>query len=149
MSEMRIRGALLLIVLSSVASVARQDDSLEKLIAKADAAAPAQQADFCMQVAERELKVAIDNYKENKSEEGHASIDQVVKYADKAHSAAMQSGKKVKHTEIKLRQIAGHLRDLKYNVDADDQPIVQAAINKLEDFRTELLKRMFGPEKND
>jgi hypothetical protein len=29
-------------------------------------------------------------------------------------------------------------------VDPDDQPVVQAAIDKLESFRTELLKSMFG-----
>lgn len=146
---MKIRGTLLLLLLASSVSVARPDEALEKLIARADTAPVAQQADLCMQVAERELKLTIENYKENKGDEGRASLDQVVQYADKAHSAAIRSGKKIKHTEIKLRQIAGHLRDLKYNANADDQPIVQAAIDKLEGFRTELLKSMFGPEKND
>ena len=55
----------------------------------------------------------------------------------------------MKHTEIKLRQVALHLRDLKFNVDVDDQPLVQAAVDKLEDFRTEILKNMFGSKNND
>jgi hypothetical protein len=72
-----------------------------------------------------------------------------VKYADKGHSAAIQSGKRLKHTEIKLRQVALHLRDLKLNVDVDEQPLVQAAVDKLEDYRTEILKAMFGSKSND
>ena len=55
----------------------------------------------------------------------------------------------LKHTEIKLRQVALHLRDLKFNVDVDDQPLVQAAVDKLEDYRTEILKNMFGSKNND
>ena len=72
-----------------------------------------------------------------------------MKYADKGHTAAIQSGKRLKHTEIKLRQTALHLRDLRFNVDVDDQPLVQAAVDKLEDFRTEILKAMFGSKNND
>jgi hypothetical protein len=134
---------------AGVLSFARQQESLEQLIAKADAASGGQQSDLCMEVAERELKLAIEAFKANKADEGRASLQQIVKYADKGHSAAIQSGKRLKHTEIKLRQIAGRLRDLKFNVDVDDQPLVQAAVDKLEDFRTKILKSMFGSKKND
>lgn len=130
-------------------SFARQQDSLEQLIAKADAADAKQQSDLCMEVAERELKLAIEAFKANKADEGRAALQQIVKYADKGHIAAIQSGKRLKHTEIKLRQIAGRLRDLKFNVDVDDQPLVQAAVDKLEDFRTKILKSMFGSKSND
>jgi predicted HTH domain antitoxin len=118
-------------------------------MAKADAASSGQQADLCMEVAEREVKLAIDAYKVNKIEEGRDSLQQIVKYADKGRAAALQSGKRLKHTEIKLRQVALRLRDLKFNVDADDQPLVQASEDKLEDFRTEILKSMFGSKSND
>ena len=72
-----------------------------------------------------------------------------MKYADKGRSAAIQSGKRLKHTEIKIREIAERLRDLQFNVDVDDQPLVQATVDKLEDFRTEILKSMFGSKNND
>lgn len=127
----------------------RQEETLPQLMAKADAASSGQQADLCMEVAEREVKLAMDAYKTNKTDEGRDSLQQIVKYADKGHSAAIQSGKRMKHTEIKLRQVALHLRDLKFNVDVDDQPLVQAAEDKLEDFRTEILKNMFGSKNND
>jgi predicted HTH domain antitoxin len=128
---------------------AKQEETLQQLIARADAASAGQQADLCMEVAEREVKLAVAAYKDNKIDEGRDSLQQIVKYADKGHSAAMQSGKRLKHTEIKLRQIALHVRDLKSNVDVDDQPLAQAAVDKLEDFRTEILKSMFGSKHND
>jgi hypothetical protein len=148
---MKSRGLavfLLLLAASSVCS-ARQQESIEQLMAKADAASSGQQADLCLEVAERETKLTIEAFKAGRVEDGRASLQQIMKYADKAHSAAIQSGKRLKHTEIKMRQIAGHLRDLKSNVDADDQPIVQAVVDKLEEFRTQILKSMFGSKSND
>jgi hypothetical protein len=128
---------------------AKQEETLPQLMARADAASSGQQADLCMEVAEREVKLVIEAYKANKVDELRDSLNQIVKYADKGHSAAIQSGKRMKHTEIKLRQVALHLRDLKFDVDVDDQPLVQAAVDKLEDFRTEILKDMFGSKSND
>lgn len=141
---------ILMFVLSAgLFCFAKQQETLPQLMARADAATSGQQADLCMEVAEREVKLVIEAYKANKSDEVKDSLDQIVKYADKGHSAAIQSGKRMKHTEIKLRQVALHLRDLKFNVDVDDQPLVQAAVDKLEDFRTEILKNMFGSKSND
>jgi hypothetical protein len=145
----RVLAVLILVGASCSVCPARPQDSLEQLMAKADAASGGQQTDLCLEVAERELKLTIEAYKGNKPEEAQASLQQIVKYSDKAHSAAIQSGKRLKHTEIKMRQIAGHLRDLKFNVDVDDQPMVQAAVDKLEDFRTQILKSMFGSKSND
>ena len=128
---------------------AKQEETLPQLMARADASSSGQQADLCMEVAEREVKLIIADYKANKTDEVRDSLQQIVKYSDKGHSAAIQSGKRLKHTEIKLRQVALHLRDLKFNVDVDDQPLVQAAVDKLEDYRTEILKAMFGSKSND
>ena len=111
---------------------ARQQDTLPQLMARADASSSGQQADLCMEVAEREVKLVIAAYKANKTDEARDSLEQIVKYADKGHSAAIQSGKRLKHTEIKLRQTALHLRDLRFNVDVDDQPLIQATVDKLD-----------------
>lgn len=145
----KVVAILVLILSAGPFCVARQEETLPQLMAKADAASAGQQADLCMEVAEREAKVAMEAFKGNKIDEGRDSLQQIVKYADKGHSAAMQSGKRLKHTEIKLRQIALRLRDLKSNLEVDDQPLAQATVDKLEDFRTEILKRMFGSKNND
>jgi predicted HTH domain antitoxin len=145
----KVLTILFIVFSASLFSLARQEDTVPQLMAKADAASAGQQADLCMEVAEREVKVAVEAFKANKIDEGRDSLQQIVKYADKGHSAAMQSGKRLKHTEIKLRQVALRLRDLKSNLEVDDQPLAQATVDKLEDFRTEILKSMFGPKKND
>lgn len=145
----KVSTILIFVFSAALLCFGRQDDPLPQLMAKADAASSGQQADLCMEVAEREVKLAIEAYKANKFDEGRDSLQQIVKYADKGRSAAIQSGKRLKHTEIKLRQIALRLRDLKFNVDVDDEPLVQAAADKLEDYRTEILKNMFGSKNND
>ncbi len=137
------------LVAASLFSFGKRDETIEQLIARAEAAPVQQQSDLFLEVAERELKFATEAFKADKREEGRAALDQIVKYSDKAHSASISSGKRIKHTEIKLRQISGRLRDIKMNVDVDDQAQVQATIGKLEDFRSELLKSMFGSKNND
>ena len=145
----KVLTILIFVLSAGLFCFARQTETLPQLMARADAASSGQQADLCMEVAEREVKLVIEAYKANKADEVPDSLEQIVKYADKGHSAAIKSGKRLKHTEIKLRQVALHLRDLKFNVDVDDQPLVQATVDKLEDFRTEILKSMFGSKSND
>jgi hypothetical protein len=148
---MKRRAPLILLFILAVCalSFSKKEDSLEQLMAKADTASGGEQADLCMEVAERELKLTTNSYKANAPEDARASLQQIVKYSDKARTAAIQSGKKMKHTEIKIRRISERLRDLKFNVEADDQPGIQTAIDKLEDFRTEILKNMFGSKPHD
>lgn len=140
---------LILALSTGLFCFAKTEETLPQLMARADAASAGQQADLCMEVAEREVKLAVAAYNANKIDEGRESLQQIMKYADKGHSAAIQSGKRMKHTEIKLRQVALRLRDLKSNIDVDEQSLAQAAIDKLEDFRTEILKNMFGSKSND
>jgi hypothetical protein len=143
-------GAILVFLLAAaVLSLGRKEETLEQLIARAEAARPDQQSDLFMQVAERELKSATDAYKASQWEQFRGALQDIVKYSDSGHSAAMHSNKRLKHTEIKIREISNKLRDLKLNVDIDDQPGVQAAIDRLEGFRTELLHSMFGSKNND
>lgn len=146
----KLFGAILLFLLAvSTVAYGRTEEPLEQLIARADAARPDQQPDLYMQVAERELKSATEANKSDKIEEFREAVQRIVQYSDSAHSAALHSGKRLKRTEIKIRAIATRLRDIKLNVDADDQPPVQAAIDRLEGFRSELLHSMFGSKSND
>jgi hypothetical protein len=140
---------LIFLLIAGLTSIAAKEESLEQLIARADAARPDQQPDLYLQVADRLLKSATDSYKTNRRDHFHMEVRDIVKYCDNAHSAAMHSNKHVKRTEIKIRQISTRLRDIKLNVDADDQPQIQTAIDRLEGFRTELLHSMFGSKSND
>jgi hypothetical protein len=137
----RCVGTILLFLLAAGgAAFAAGQETLEQLIARANSAEPGQQPNLYLEVADREVKAATAN----KPEDGRTALQQTVNYADKAHALVLKSGRKLPHTEIKIRRMAARLRDLKQNVDADEQAFVQDAVDKLEGFRTELLKAMFG-----
>lgn len=97
----------------------------------------------CVDVAERQLKSADELYTAGKVDEARSALKDVVAYSEKAHDAAMQSGKKVKNTEIDFRKMAAKLRDIKRTVNFDDQAPLQTAAERLESLRTDLLTRMF------
>jgi hypothetical protein len=135
--------ALVLLVLTAL-SLGKKEETLEQLIARADAARPEQQPDLYVEIAERQMKALTESSKGERWEEFRPELQQVVEYCERAQASAIQSKKKVKRTEIKIRQMSQRLRDVKLNVDADDQPLVQSAVDKLEHFRAELFKSMFG-----
>lgn len=142
----RVGSILLLLSLCGVTAFPAEKETLEQLIARAESASESQQADLYLEIADRESKLAVDAYKANNIEDGHKALEQTVTYADKAHADVVKSGKKLPRTEIKIRRLSARLRDLKQNVDAEEQAGVQAAVDKLESFRTDLLKAMFGPK---
>jgi hypothetical protein len=135
--------ALFLLVLTAL-SLGKKEETLEQLIARADAARPEQQPDLYVEIAERQMKALTESSKGEHWEEFRPELQQVVKYCERAQASAIQSKKKIKRTEIKIRQMSQRLRDLKFDVDPDDQPSVQLAVDKLEHFRAELFKTMFG-----
>lgn len=142
----RVGSMLLLLGFFGIAAFPAEKETLEQLIARAESASESQQADLYLEIADRESKLAVEAYKANNIEDGHKALEQTVAYADKAHANVAKSGKKLPRTEIKIRRLSARFRDLKQNVDADEQAGVQAAVDKLESFRTNLLKTMFGPK---
>ena len=141
----KFAGAVALIVLGlAVCAAARKEETLQELMARADAANADQQPNLYMEVAERQWKAATEALKANHEEDFRSDLQDVVKYCDKSHAAALQSTKHLKNTEFKIRKISQHLKDIKYDVEVDDQSEVQDAIDQLEKFRTELLRKMFG-----
>lgn len=142
-------GAILILVVVAAMPSVGAEETTEELIARANAARADQQPDLYMEVARRELRAATDAHKADKDTEFLAAVEQIVKYSDSAHAASIHTGKHLKNTEIKIREIVIRLRDLKLNVDMDQQPPVQAAIDRLEGFRTELLNGMFGTKNQD
>jgi hypothetical protein len=143
-------GAVLFCLLAvSIFSFGRKEETVEQLISRANEAHPDQQVALYMEVAQRELKFAIEAVKADQSDALRSALQQIVKYSGNSHLAAMHSDKHLKRTEIKLREISAKLRDLKPNADVDDQAPVQAAIDQIESFRTDLLHAMFGSKSND
>src|SRR5881394_2474838 len=142
---MRSLVALLTFVLvSSFAAYPLKDESLEQLIARAPSARAEDQPHLYIEIARKELEAAEKSYKAGENDAARKSVDELVGYSGKASDAASQIGKKLKDTEIALRKMAQKPRDLKRGLPYEDQGPVQAAADRLEQMRTELLSRMFG-----
>jgi|SRR6476660_686923 len=146
----KFAGAVVAVLLGLVAfSFARKEETIKELVARAEASRPEQQPDLYMEAADRQRKAAVDAVKGSRWEEFGTDLQDVITYCDKAHAAAISSNKHIKNTEIRIRRISSHLKDIKLDVEVDDQSKVQAAIDQLEQFRTDLMRKMFGGKSND
>ena len=134
-------------LLAAGVALAAKGLSLQELKAKADAAPLDDRPQLYVEIAQLQVTSAVEGYKAGKAEQAQASVDDVVLYAGKARDAAIQSGKKLKNTEISVRKMAAKLRDLKHTLSFDDQAPVQAAADQLESMRSELLSHMFSKGK--
>jgi hypothetical protein len=145
---MRLRITILVVLAAASALMfADEHETLQKLIARADTARPEDRPSLYIAICEHELKAAEQSYGSDKADEAQAAVKALVDYAEKAHDAATQTGKRLKDTEIAYRKMAAKLRDLKRGLDFQDQAPVQAAADRLESLRTDLLSRMFGKKK--
>ncbi|HEX8815464.1 MAG TPA: hypothetical protein VF753_08185 [Terriglobales bacterium] len=122
-------------------------DSVQEMEAKADAAPLGDRPPLYIDAAEQQLSNAIESYKAGKPDAGHAAVDDILRLTGKARDTAMQSGKRLKNTEISMRKIADRLRDLQRTLNYDDQPPVKAAADRLETMRNDLLTYMFSKGK--
>ena len=127
--------------------LAAREQSLQELIERANAAPLKEQPSLYIEIAERQFKSADDLYNQGKVDDARAAVADVVTYSEKAHDAAVQSGKRLKPTEMASRKMAHRLRDLRRTLNFEDQPPVQAAADRLESLARDLLKHMFGKEK--
>jgi hypothetical protein len=96
-----------------------------------------------LDIAELQLKAADTAFSAGEAEKGQAAVTDVVSYAERAGEAARSSRKHIKNAEIHIRKIARRLDDIRRTLNFEDRPPVQAAVDRLEHVRTELLARMF------
>jgi hypothetical protein len=125
---------------------AAKEETVDQLKARVESARPEDRADLCIRIAQRQLQNADQLYINGKVEEARAAVDDIVSYSEKSRDAATQGKKRLKNVEINVRKMAEKLRDIKRTLAFDDQPPVEAAIHRLEDIRTTLLKEMFAKD---
>jgi soluble cytochrome b562 len=142
----QITIAAILLATSFLAFASKQE-TLQQLIDRAESAKVEDRPALCVEIAERQLKSADELYTAGKVDDARTAVKDVVTYSEKAHDAAIESGKRVKNTEIDFRKMAAKLRDIKRSLNFDDQAPVQAASDRLESLRTDLLSHMFGKGK--
>jgi hypothetical protein len=144
-----MRGSLTItvVVLVAVLHCFAAKESVEQLAAKADAARPEDRPGLYVEIAEHQLKAVTELFAAGKDEDALTAVKDVVTYSEKAHDAAIDTHSKLKNTEIALRKMAAKLRDIKRTLSFEDQAPVQAASDRLEALRTDLLSKMFGKGK--
>jgi hypothetical protein len=138
---------LLLLALGLVALA--EDKTLDQLKAEAERPDSGQQAKLCAEVAERLVAVADKQFTEGESIKGHATVQQVLQYATRAHDLAVQTRKKMKETEIHLRRCRFALENMRRTLAAEDRPSVEAVEKKVEQFGEDVLETMFAPSKKE
>jgi hypothetical protein len=150
---MRIRVSILvLLVAASLAAFAvpafgAKDESLDQLIARAESARPEDRPALYLEIAHQKAEAADKLYQAGNAEAGNAAMRDVLAFSKKATDASIDTGKKLKNTEIGLRKMAEKFRDIKRTVAFEDQAPIQQTMDELEKMRTDLLSAMFGKKK--
>ena|SRR5258708_2500643 len=138
---------LLLFALTALARSLVEDKTIDQLKAEAEKADSGQQAKLYAEVAERLVEVADVQFTNGDAIHGHATIQEVLQYAIKAHDRAISTRKKMKETEIHLRNTQRRLESLKRTLAAEDRPALEAVEKQLAQFRQDILDAMFAPKK--
>jgi hypothetical protein len=145
---MLILSPILFLALLGAAAPAAQKD-LDTLKAETEKASGGQQAKLYAELADRLVDVADQQFTQGNSVQGHATVQEVLANARKAHDIALSKHDKRKEVEIHLRQTQRHLESLRHTLAAEDRPALEEAEKKLAEFRQELLDSMFAPKKKD
>ena len=134
-----------LLLMLSVALLAGEETATQ-LKAKADAAHGGDQAKLCLEYARLELESSNALFTDGQVDKAQAEIREVVDYSRKAADAASTSGKQLKETEIKLRKLAERMHDIGESLAFEDRPPVHQAIEDIEQIRSDLMVKMWGPQ---
>jgi tetratricopeptide (TPR) repeat protein len=139
-----LQCATLLLALAGLAFAGTQ--TADELKAKADAAHGAEQAKLCLEYARVQLENSNALFTDGQVDKAQSQIQEVVEYSRKAADAASSSGKQLKETEIKLRKLAERMHDIAQTLAFEDRAPVHQAVEQLEQIRSDLMVRMWGPQ---
>jgi hypothetical protein len=141
---MRNPVIVIMVLLATLPAALAGEETLAQLKARAESARLEDRPSLCTEIARRQVEAAAQFYIDGKPDDGRAAVAEIVTYSDKARDASIRTGKKLKQTEIGVRKMAARLRDIKRTLSFEEQAPVQAAVERLEQMRTELLARMFA-----
>lgn len=145
MTRRSIISALAIAALFCGQALAGDDEPIERLIERANSAGD-HQAELFARVARREVDIANDAFARGNVQHAYEAVRAVSEYSDKALQAARQHRKKLKETEITLRQTSRRLNDVEQTLAFEDRPLVKQVVEHVEEVRSDLLHLMFDPE---
>lgn len=136
--------ATLLLALVGIAVAGTQ--TADEMKARADAAHGAEQAKLCLEYARLELESSNALFTDGQVDKAQSEIQEVVAYSRKGADAASSSGRQLKETEIRLRKLAERMHDIAQTLAFEDRGPVHQAVEQIEQIRTDLMVRMWGPQ---
>jgi polyhydroxyalkanoate synthesis regulator phasin len=122
------------------------EESLEKLIAKAEAGGDRQSEQY-VDVARRYADLASQHFTSGDPGKAQDDIKNIVSYAEKARATVGRSEGRIKQTELKMHKLQRRLEEVARSTDVDDRPPVTAAAEHVEELRSELLDLLFRKDK--
>jgi hypothetical protein len=146
---MRRVASILVILTLSAAMHGKDQKTLDQLRAEAEKASGGHQAMLYAELADRLVDQADQQFIKGESVKGQATVQEILDVATRARDGGMRSRRKLKETEIHLRQTQRHLENVRRTLSAEDRPEVESVEKKLADFRQELLNAMFSPKEKD
>jgi hypothetical protein len=145
-----MRKCFSIAILLLLALAARAEEkTIDQLKAEAERAEPGTQGRLYAEIADRLVSVADKQFTDGESVKGHATVQEILDYATRAHDLAIKTRKKMKETEKDLRQCRRRLENMRRTLAAEDRPPVEAVEKQLEQFTEEILEAMFAPPKKD
>lgn len=141
-SLLRYAAAMVMLVGIAVHSA----ETAQQLKARADAAHGGEQAKLCLEYARLQLENSNALFTDGQVDKAQAEISEVVQYARKGADAASASGKQLKESEIKLRKLGERMHDIAESLAFEDRPPVRQAVDQIEQIRSDLMVKMWGPE---
>ena len=135
----------MLILLSLALAASAEQKTVDQLKAEAEHAAPEHQGRLYAEIADKLVAVADKQFTDAESVKGHATVQEILQYAIKAHDLAIETRKKMKETEKSLRECHRRLENMKRTLAAEDRPSVEDVEKQLEKLTEEVLESMFAP----
>jgi hypothetical protein len=132
-----------LILFVCVSANAGKEATVDELKARLPSVSAGDRVGLCIEIAERQLIAADKSYSADEVEKARAALDDVASFSEQARDYSIQSRKRQKQTEISVRKMTRKLGDIKRTVTHEEQAIVQAAIDRLQRVRDDLLAAMF------
>ena len=140
-------AALLGLFVFSASAAPAQSATVEELKARLPSARGGDRVQLCIQIAERQLEAVDKFYLTDETEKARTALDDVASFAEQARDSSIQFHKRQKQTEIAVRKMVRKLFDIKRAVNHEEQLPVEAAINRLQRVRDDLLAAMFPKER--
>jgi stress-induced morphogen len=139
----------IVLLLALTASAEDKTKTIDQLKAEAEHAEAGQQGRLYAEIAARLVAVADKQFTDSESIKGHATVQEILQYATKAHDLAIQTRKKMKETEKDLRLCHRNLENMRRTLAAEDRPAVEAVEKQLQQLTEDVLESMFAAPKKD